>query len=350
MRTVPECHHAALALPVAEPRDGRVCVHSGEDGASLRASAAAAVPHQLCATRRGRDEGIPAAHAAVGIRTGVGRLTDGNAGIPTTGQPPGSARAHIGCGDSKLARRAGGNRRPGWRGHLRTAIWITAAAWFAGAMAATPDIGEALASNIQSAAEQAVREHFGMPGDRIEVAALALNPRLRLGACALPLRASVADFAKAVSLVTALVQCPQPGSWSVRVPVRMQLFRGVLVSTHPLLRGDGVRAGDVRIEQRDVTRLGYGYIDNIEYVAGRTLARPLAANSVLTPEALGGRRMIRAGDHVEMIARLGGIVVRANGIALGSGDSGARLRVRNTESGKIVDGIVQAPGQVIALP
>ena len=60
--------------------------------------------------------------------------------------------------------------------------------------------------------------------------------------------------------------------------------------------------------------------------------------------------MVRAGDRVQMIARLGDIEVRANGVALGSGDNGARLRVRNDSSGKIVDGMVSAPGEVIALP
>jgi flagella basal body P-ring formation protein FlgA len=51
-----------------------------------------------------------------------------------------------------------------------------------------------------------------------------------------------------------------------------------------------------------------------------------------------------------MIARVGSIEVRANGVALGSGDNGARLRVRNADSGKVVDGMVSAPGEVIALP
>jgi flagella basal body P-ring formation protein FlgA len=60
--------------------------------------------------------------------------------------------------------------------------------------------------------------------------------------------------------------------------------------------------------------------------------------------------MVRAGDHVQLVARLGSIEVRADGVALGSGDNGARLRVRNENSGKIVDAMVSAPGVVTALP
>jgi flagella basal body P-ring formation protein FlgA len=85
-------------------------------------------------------------------------------------------------------------------------------------------------------------------------------------------------------------------------------------------------------------------------VEGRSLSRALAAGSVLTPGALGGRSAVRAGDQVQLISRLDGIEVRASGIALGGGDSGSRLRVRNGSSGKVVDAMVTAPGQVQALP
>ena len=343
MRAISQCPAAGLAFTAAG-HDQRASIQPGDDHDNTHTGDGGCVPNEL------RNAAVPGAVAVVGICASASDLTGKNAGIPTTPHQPDSIRTRATHGRTALAHHVGRPRRHRLHGGLRTAMWVMGVAWCAGAVAGMPATSDTTAGNIRSAAEQAVREHFGMPGDRIEVAALALNPRLRLSACDAPLHASVAQFANPASLVTALVQCPQPGSWSLRVPVKMQLFRGVLVSTHALLRGDGLRATDVRVEQRDVTRLGYGYIDNIDHLAGRTLSRALPANSVLTPEALGGRRMVRAGDHVEMIARLDGIEVRANGIALGSGDSGARLRVRNTDSGKVVDGIVQAPGQVIALP
>ncbi|WP_241668980.1 flagellar basal body P-ring formation chaperone FlgA [Rhodanobacter glycinis] len=204
--------------------------------------------------------------------------------------------------------------------------------------------------SVRAAAEQAVRERYAMPGSRIEVTPGALDLRLQLTECQQPLRALVAGNAPAASRMTVPVQCPQDGGWTVRVPLQLQLFRTVLVTNRPLLRGDGVSAADVHGEERDITRLGYGYIENLDQVAGRSLARALARGSVLSPGALGGRRMVRAGDHVQMVARLDGIEVRADGVALGSGDNGARLRVRNENSGKVVDAMVSAPGVVVALP
>ena len=204
--------------------------------------------------------------------------------------------------------------------------------------------------SVRAAAVQAIQSHYAHPGSRSVVTAEPLGLRLQLAACQQPLRVIISDQIQARSRMSVPVQCPQPDGWTVRVPIQLQLFRSVLITSHALLRGDGIGAADVHAEERDVTRLGYGYIDNLQQIAGRSLARAMARGTPLSPGALGGRRMVRAGDHVQMVARLGGIEVRAEGLALGSGDNGARLRVRNASSGRVVDAIVSAPGVVMALP
>lgn len=205
-------------------------------------------------------------------------------------------------------------------------------------------------AEVRAAAVLALRQHYESPGSRVVVSSRPFGSRLKLARCPKPLLATVQERAAPASLMTVQVQCSQPGGWIVRIPLRLQLFRPVLVTIRPLQRGDGIHAGDIRIEERDVTRLGYGYIANRDQLKGRTLARPLIAGSVLTPAAMGGRHMVRAGDHVQLIALLDGIEVRASGIALGGGDNGARLRVRNESSGRVLDAMVRAPGEVLALP
>ena len=229
-------------------------------------------------------------------------------------------------------------------------LWIATLCLGAGSAAAEAIAATQSLDSVRAAAEQAVREHYAMPGSRIEIAPGSLDLRLQLAECGQPLRALIGGNAQVSSRMTVPVQCPQDGGWTVRVPLQVKVWRTVLVASRPLLRGDGVGAADVHGEERDITRLGYGYVENLDQVAGHSLARAVARGSVLSPGALGGRRMVRAGDHVQMVARLDGIEVRADGIALGSGDNGARLRVRNESSGKVVDGMVSAPGVVVALP
>jgi flagella basal body P-ring formation protein FlgA len=205
-------------------------------------------------------------------------------------------------------------------------------------------------ADVRSQAERYVQQHFAAPGSRVEAKSDPLDARLRIADCAAPLTASLPGGDRPAPRLSVLVRCPAAEGWTVRVPVTLEVWRRVLVASRPLIRGDGIVASDVHAEERDVTRLPYGYIETLDQVAERSLSRPLAAGSVLTPGALGGRQMIRAGDHVQLVAELDGIAVRAEGVALGSGDSGARLRVRNGSSGRVVDAIVRAPGVVVALP
>jgi flagella basal body P-ring formation protein FlgA len=205
-------------------------------------------------------------------------------------------------------------------------------------------------ADVRSQAERYVQQHFSAPGSRVEAKSDPLDARLRISDCAAPLTASLPGGDRPAPRLSVLVRCPAAEGWTVRVPVTLEVWRQVLVASRPLIRGDGIVASDVHAEERDVTRLPYGYIETLDQVAERSLSRPLAAGSVLTPGALGGRQMIRAGDHVQLVAELDGIAVRAEGVALGSGDSGARLRVRNGSSGRVVDAIVRAPGVVVALP
>lgn len=203
---------------------------------------------------------------------------------------------------------------------------------------------------ISAFAQQWLVTQYSQPGNRVEASATPVDARLRLDNCRGAMAASLPPNLTPRPRMSVQVHCTASAGWTVHVPVRLKIFRQVLVTTRPLRRGDGITAADVHSEPRDITRLGYGYVDDLQQVSGRTLARPLGPGSVLTPTALGGREMVRAGDHVQVLAQLDGIEVRASGIALGSGDNGARLRVRNEASGRVVDAMVNAPGEVLALP
>ncbi|WP_430391115.1 flagellar basal body P-ring formation chaperone FlgA [Dyella sp. 20L07] len=217
------------------------------------------------------------------------------------------------------------------------------------AAALTAHAGEP-AQAARATAEQWLRNQYATPGSRVVVQAATLDPRLQLAPCTVPLSAGLQEGTRLMPRMNVQVRCPQADGWTLRVPVQLQVFRQVLVIARPLQRGDGVRPDDVRSEERDITHLGYGYVSNMGEVEGRTLSRALGVGSVLTPAALGGRSAVKAGDQVQLVSRLNGIEVRASGIALGSGDNGSRLRIRNGSSGKVIDAMVTAPGEVLALP
>lgn len=195
-----------------------------------------------------------------------------------------------------------------------------------------------------------LKENRSLPGARMEAQADSLDSRLRLVDCPAKPSASLPGNRPLGARVSVAVHCPVPGGWTVRVPVRVKLFTQVLVTSRPLTRGDGIGAADVHAEERDVASLAYGYIAALDQVDGRALARPLNAGTVLTPGMLAGRQAVRVGDAVSMEATVEGVTIRADGVALGAGDAGARVKVRNASSGRVLDAVVSGPGVVAVLP
>lgn len=203
---------------------------------------------------------------------------------------------------------------------------------------------------VRSTAVSWLQNNRTLPGARMTAEADSLDSRLRLADCAAPLQASLPGNRPLGARVSVIVHCPVPGGWTVRVPVKVKMFTNVLVTSRPLTRGDGIGASDVHSEERDVANLAYGYIAGLDQVDGRALARPLNAGTVLTPGMLAGRQAVRVGDAVSMEANVDGVTIRAEGVAMGAGDAGARLRVRNASSGKVLDAVVRGPGVVTVLP
>lgn len=227
--------------------------------------------------------------------------------------------------------------------------WLAAAAMGLIGVAGTVHAAVQPLPALQAAAVQAVRQ--AAPSDsRLVAEAEALDPRLRLPACAGELQVQPPDLDRGASRVSVAVSCASGQGWSVRVPVRVQMFRKVLVSSRALARGDVIGAGDVHAEERDVARLGYGYLVDPAQLYGRHLRRALGAGTVLTPGMLTPREVVQRGQQVSLVARTDGILVRADGVALQAGDRGDLVRVRSVSCDCVVQGRVRDPGIVETLP
>jgi flagellar basal body P-ring formation protein FlgA len=217
------------------------------------------------------------------------------------------------------------------------------------ALAVAPVHADTL-DDVRAGAVTWLKQQRTLPGARMEARAVSLDSRLRLAPCGGPVAYSLPGNRAITARVSVVAHCDGPVAWTARVPVQVSMYAQVLVTNHPLARGDGLGAGDVHLEERDVASLAYGYISGLDDVGGRALARPLGAGTVLNPGMLAGRQAVRMGDSVSMEASVDGVVIRAEGIAMGAGDSGARVKVRNASSGKVLDGIVSGPGVVAILP
>jgi flagella basal body P-ring formation protein FlgA len=81
-------------------------------------------------------------------------------------------------------------------------------------------------------------------------------------------------------------------------------------------------------------------------VVGRVARRAIAAGSAIPLNALREAHVFKEGERVALAFASGALSIRGAGIALQPGVVGSPVRVRNVDTGVIVNGVVRADGSV----
>jgi len=184
---------------------------------------------------------------------------------------------------------------------------------------------------------------------RVEVAAGALDTRLTMAACGQPIRVA-ADLSRQQARVNARVSCSAPSPWNLYVPVEIRVYRPVLVATRELRRGEPIGAADVALEERNVlAAAGAPPLTQAADVVGLNARRTIAPGTLLSAGLVELPVLVRRGDRLGVSARSGGITVQINGEALGTARLGERVRVRNLQSGRVIDAVVTGSGSAEAI-
>ena len=116
----------------------------------------------------------------------------------------------------------------------------------------------------------------------------------------------------------------------------------VTIAAHAIVAGSVLTDKDVRVEQRDISELPPGYMDDPTVAVGLTASRPISSGAVITNQFLVAAKAVQRGQTVTLVADAGGMSVRMAGRALSDGLVNQRVRVQNLSSGKIVEGIARS--------
>lgn len=203
---------------------------------------------------------------------------------------------------------------------------------------------------VRLAAERFVHARAPASSGVLHVTVAPLDARLRLASCARPLQLSVATGAGLRARTPVAVACDAPVAWRVFVTAAIETELEVLVARRTLARGEGLAPVDLEPQQRRVPGLAEAYPTDRTALAGRRLKRAVPAGAVLVAEALAAPKLVQRGQQVTLLAATGGIEVRATGIALGDAGAADRVRVQNTSSQKVVEGVAENPAVVRVLP
>jgi flagella basal body P-ring formation protein FlgA len=237
----------------------------------------------------------------------------------------------------------------------RMLLLFVALALPAGAAAVDAAAREGVVGSAEIArlVEQAVTE--GLEGSlltrgasAVEVKAGSLDSRLRFAACVTQPRIE-ADLSRPNGRINAKLSCAGPTPWSIYVPVEIHVYRGVVVTTRALQRGQRIGQDDVSLEERDVLANGGHALLDLGEAIGQTPRRNLPTGFTLSSSSIEMPILVKRGERLNLAARAGGITVTAAAEAMSDGRSGEQIRVRNLQSRRIIDATVTGPGRAEAI-
>jgi flagella basal body P-ring formation protein FlgA len=195
--------------------------------------------------------------------------------------------------------------------------------------------------SIRAAARALVLESFDAA---TTVEAVAVDERLKLPKCSVPLDASLARAVQR-GQGTVTVSCAGIDPWRLFVPVRVIEQVPVVVLRRSLRAGEVIGAADLETRPHASTGLPYDYLTDPMQAAGFTVRRTLPAGSVLTGAALEHPTVVERGALVTLVSGSGSVRVKSEGVALEPARLNQRIRVRSP-SGRVVEGVVEASGEV----
>ncbi len=200
--------------------------------------------------------------------------------------------------------------------------------------------------NIEQAAYEYALNQARMEHDNPQIIIQSLDPRLRLQACDSALEVYRRNAKSTIGNQTIGVKCHSPVAWTVYVPIKVKVFKEVVVTNRPLTANYIITKNDIKIKTWDIGLLRQAYGTDLGKFIGQQLKHAVSKGTVLSINSVKAQKIIRRGEQIILVASVGAMEVRMNGTALADAQLGQRIKVRNNSSKRVVEGIVEAPGIV----
>jgi flagella basal body P-ring formation protein FlgA len=199
-------------------------------------------------------------------------------------------------------------------------------------------------ADIRAAVEAFVRAQTASLPGRVEVGVGAVDPRLKLTRCE-SLEAFLPAGVRLWGNATVGVRCASPKKWSLFVSVQVQVWGDVVVSARALARGQTLTTADLASQKLDLAQLPQSVFTDPNPLLGKVVTTSVAGGIPLRRDMLRAAPVVLQGQTVRVVFTGEGLSVSSEGRALGNAGVGEAVQVRMA-SGKLIKGIVQAPGTV----
>jgi flagella basal body P-ring formation protein FlgA len=202
-------------------------------------------------------------------------------------------------------------------------------------------------ASILQTAQSFLQQQLKAISGRSEIRLGQLDPRLRLAPCDGKLQAFLPAGSTVAGNTSVGVQCTGTTAWKIYVPAQIVIIDRVVISRGFIPRGTVLTREHLTIAEREINAASQGYLKDMDAALGMKLKHPIREGLVITPVMLERPALVKRGDEVTILSRSNSLEVRMKGSALANGAEGDRIRVRNLNSSRIVEGVVRADGAVV---
>ncbi len=126
------------------------------------------------------------------------------------------------------------------------------------------------------------------------------------------------------------------------VTFKTEIYAPVAAASRTIGKFQVIKPEDVKISYRNIPALSDGYFLNKKNAAGREAKFIIAQNAALTKADTERKRIINFGSRVNIVYKRFGLILKTSGTALQSGALDSPIRVRNAESGAVINCIVKS--------
>ncbi len=138
------------------------------------------------------------------------------------------------------------------------------------------------------------------------------------------------------TLVSLIITSTQGYSNTIGLSFIIRKFERVVVAAQDIAVNEPLHAGNLRYERRTVSNMAQGYKTDIRQIIQLVPKQRITAGMVINDYMLRKPIIIKRGQMINIVARLGNIEVGALGQAMQNGSNGQLIRVRNLNSKKTV--------------
>ncbi|MDN3921558.1 flagellar basal body P-ring formation chaperone FlgA [Roseateles violae] len=199
----------------------------------------------------------------------------------------------------------------------------------------------------QALVEQAQREGLLEPQAEVRVQPAlgqAAAQRRAAADCARPWALQAQEL-RTLSRLKVSASCPGANTAPLDFVLKGTLSAEVLVAATALPAGKALAEADLLRERRDLALLP-DPLSDADAVVGMSPRSSLRAGQALQKRQLAEAILVKRGERLRIVARNETIEVQAPGEALDNGALGAVIRVRNSNTGRVISARVTGAGLV----